>query len=306
MLKLFKRITIKVAFQTFYKHFSYLNLEQTIEYFSILGGIEENITIDYFDDIFSMLESNFVDNFKKFHALVSPSYLLEAPYRDVLMSVARGDAKFYSVIRKSKLSQSVGEEIIQELISLNVLSIEKSRETPLSSHPKNKIKKHLRSYRIQDKLRFTQPFMRFWFGFVSYYRDDLIVGRADTFLNNFHKNYKVLHSLVYEQLCNTLLIEYYADSRPLLSSGSYWDQHTEFDILAIRDDKRLILGECKYTNRKVCKNEFTKLKVKANHSGIRVDIYALFSKSGFSNELLGLKSKDLLLFDLDDIAKIIQ
>ncbi|HIE35581.1 MAG TPA: hypothetical protein EYP79_05250, partial [Campylobacterales bacterium] len=64
----------------------------------------------------------------------------------------------YSVIRKSKLSQSVGEEIIQELISLNVLSIEKSRETPLSSHPKNKIKKHLRSYRIQDKLRFTQPF----------------------------------------------------------------------------------------------------------------------------------------------------
>jgi len=56
-----------------------------------LGGVEESIELDYFDDVFSMVESNFVQNFSKFQILVSPSYLLETPYREVLMAVARGD-----------------------------------------------------------------------------------------------------------------------------------------------------------------------------------------------------------------------
>ncbi len=270
----------------------------------MLGGIEESITLDYFDDIFSMVKHNFVDDFKKFHALVSPSYLLETPYREVLMAVARGDGKFYSVLRKARLNQSVGEEIIKELVSLNVLKVEASREAPLRIHPKHKVKKHLRSYRIQDKLRFVQPFMRFWFGFVSYYRKDLIVGKGDAFLENFQKNYERLRTLIYEQLCDALLVDYYAKTTPLLSSGSYWDQHSEFDILAITSDKQLILGECKYKERKICKNELTKLKMKAEQSGIAVNMYALFSKSGFSKELLGMKEKHLLLFDLDDLSKI--
>jgi len=281
-----------------------LTTEQALEYFSILGGIEENITLDYFDDIFSMVKHNFVDDFKKFHSLVSPSYLLEKPYRELLMAVARGDGKFYSVLRKANLSQSVGEAIIKELVDLNVLWVEESRETPLRIHPKHKVKKHLRSYRIQDKLRFVQSFMRFWFGFVSYYRKDLIVGRGDAFLDNFQKHYERLRSLVYEQLCNALLVEYYAKTTPLQSSGSYWDQHSEFDILAVTSNKQLILGECKYKERKICKNELTKLKMKAEQSGIEVNMYALFSKSGFSNELLGMKEKHLLLFDLDDLSKI--
>lgn len=253
-----------------------------------------------------MVKHNFVDDFKKFHALVSPSYLLETPYREVLMAVARGDGKFYSVLRKAKLNQSVGEDIIKELVALNVLKIEASRETPLRIHPKHKVKKHLRSYRIQDKLRFVQPFMRFWFGFVSYYRKDLIVGRGDAFLENFQKNYERLRTLVYEQLCDALLVDHYAKTTPLQSSGSYWDQHSEFDILALTSDKQLILGECKYKDRKICKNELTKLKTKAMQSNIQADKYALFSKSGFSNELLSMKDKNLILFDLNDLNNIMR
>jgi len=50
----------------------------------------------------------------------------------------------------------------------------------------------------------------------------------------------------------------------------------------------------------------TKLKDKASQSGIKVDAYALFSKSGFSNELLGLESETLLLFDLDAYARLLR
>ena len=64
---------IKNLFKTFCEHNPHLALEQSVEYFSILGGAEDQIEIDFFDDIFSMVESNFVQNFSKFQMLVSPS-----------------------------------------------------------------------------------------------------------------------------------------------------------------------------------------------------------------------------------------
>lgn len=280
-------------------------MEQAVEYFSILGGIGENIELDYFDDVHSMVESNFVDHCSTFQALVTPSYLTETPYREVLMAVARGDGKFYSVLRKAKLSETLGEEIILELVALNILKIEVSRESPLRIHPKHKLKKEHRTYRIQDKLRFVQPFMRFWFGFVSYYKKELLMGKGNAFLVNFENNYERLRTLVYEQLCDDLLVQHYETTTPIISSGSYWDIHSEFDILAVTQSKKVILGECKYKDRKVCKNELTKLKAKALESGLKVDVYALFSKSGFSNELLHLQDDNLLLFDLNDLNVLI-
>jgi len=276
-----------------------LELEQAVEYFSILGGIGKNIELDYFDDVFSMVESNFVQNFTKFQTLVSPSYLLESPYREILMAVARGDGKLYSVLRKAKVSEALGEKIVQELVDLNVLKVEASRETPLRSHPKHKLKKEQRSYRVQDKLRFVQPFMRFWFGFVTYYKKDLALGKGDAFLKNFEKHYERLRSLVYEQLCDALLIQHFEEHNMIVDSGSFWNINSEFDILAVSQDKKIILGECKYKDRKVCKNELTKLKAKAVESGINVDVYALFSKSGFSNELLQTQE-----FDLNDLKAL--
>ena len=278
-----------------------MEFEQAVEYFSILGGMGKNIELDYYDDVFSMVESNFVQNFAKFQDLVSPSYLLENPYRDILVAAARGDGKLYSVLRKAKLSETLGEQLVQELVELNVLKVETSREAPLRSHPKHKLKKEQRSYRVQDKLRFVQPFMRFWFGFVMMYKQDLVSGKGDAFLKNFEKHYERLRSLVYEQLCDALLVQHYADASPIVESGSYWNIHSEFDILAVNKNKKIILGECKYKERKVCKNELSKLKAKAEQSGINVDIYALFSKSGFSNELLQTKDEKLLLFELEDL-----
>jgi len=280
-------------------------MEQAIEYFSILGGLGKDVEIDYFDNIDSMVMYNFVENFSKFQSLISPSYLLETPYRELLVSVARGDAKFYSVLRKAKISESSGEKIIDELVSLGILKIEYSRESPLRIHPKNKLPKDQRAYRIQDKLRFVHPFMRFWFGFVTYYRKDLVLGKGDDFLENFTQHYERLRSLVYEQLCNDLLLQYYADKEEILSSGSYWNIYSEFDILVVIKSGKIILGECKYKDRTVCKNELTKLKQKAAESSIKVDVYALFSKSGFSKELLSMQDEKLLLFDLDDLKVLL-
>jgi len=300
-----ERDFIKVAFQKFNQSYSYLSLEEAVEYFSILGGLSESLELDYFDDVFTMVKTNFVDDFTTSESLVSPSYLLETPYREVLTAVARGDGKFYSVLRKAKLSESSGQKLIDELVSLHILKVEHSREAPLRVHPKHKLPREQRAYRIQNKLRFVQPFMRFWFGFVSHYRQDLLLGKGDKFLENFTQHYERLRSLVYEQLCNDLLLTYYEDKVEILSSGSYWNIYSEFDILVVTKNKKIILGECKYKERIVCKNELTKLKQKAAESDMKVDVYVLFSKSGFSKELLSMKSESLLLFDLGDLKVLL-
>jgi hypothetical protein len=55
----------------------------------------------------------------------------------------------------------------------------------------------------------------------------------------------------------------------------------------------------------VCKSELSKLKQKAEVSNLNVDIYALFSKNGFSKELLNGNRDNLLLFDLNDFERLL-
>ena len=108
---------------------------------------------------------------------------------------------------------------------------------------------------------------------------------------------------MFEQLSQELLDTYFSEQ--LIVNGNYWDKHSEFDIWATHKDGRKILGECKYTNRRVCKSELSKLRQKAETSALKVDTFALFSKNGFSNELRNCTSKDLLLFELEDFKDLL-
>ena len=274
-------------------------------YFSLYGGIEEQIDLNLFEDGSLSVEINCVQQFVETENLISPSYLLETPYRDVLIAIARGDGRLSNIYRRARVGESAGREIIDTMVSLGVLSLELSRQAPLRVHPKHLLKKNLRSYRIEPKVRFVKPFYRFWFGFVAPFREALLAGDSLQFTQNFEQHKERTYSLVFEQLSTALLNQFFQNKDPIVSQGSFWDHHSEFDLLAITKSQKIILGECKYTSRKVTKKELTKLKEKALHSGIKVDTYVLFSKSGFSNELMGIKSKKLLLFTLEDFFTLL-
>ncbi len=276
-----------------------------MDYFAFFGGIGTTIELDFFDDLDDVMLHQVLINIKELETLISPSYLLEAPYRNLLIAVARGDGKLLNVFRRARINETAGGEVISELVDLGILELETSREAPLKEHPKHKLKKHLRSYRIQAKARFNLPFFRFWFGFVEPYRRDILQGKTQAFLENFAQHQDRCVSLVFEQLSGVLLKLYFSDNDPLLTEGSFWDRHSEFDLLSISSCGKVILGECKYKGRKVCKNELNKLKEKASHSGISVDIYALFSKNGFSNELKQSQDDTLLLFELEDFKRLL-
>lgn len=89
---------------------------------------------------------------------------------------------------------------------------------------------------------------------------------------------------------------------PNLDLYSYWTKEFEVDMYAKSDSFGYIIGEVKFKDRKVCKNTLNLLDNKAEKIGIKPNFTFIFSKSGFSNEMLSLKRNDLKLFDLEDFA----
>jgi hypothetical protein len=62
----------------------------------------------------------------------------------------------------------------------------------------------------------------------------------------------------------------------------------------------------RYANTKSKKSELSKLQEKCEQANIKPDIYALFSKAGFSNELKGLKGSNLKLYGMKHIQALLK
>jgi len=295
---------IAALLQAFHRAFPYLEIDPLIEYFSFFGGVEDRVKLDLFGGLEANIQDQILDRFALASAWITPSYLLDDPYRKLLTAVARGDGKLLNIFRRAGLSETVGGQLLNELESLGILRIETSRESKSSRQHGQQLPKDVRRYRIQSKARFVRPFHRFWFGFAAPYGRELVEGKAQRFWENYHRHRDRALSYVFEQLSNALLAHRLAPSDPILSQGSWWDRRSEYDLLAITRSGRVILGECKYTGRAVTKGELTKLQDKAAQTGIRVDTYALFSRSGFSKELEGMAGEGLLLFGIEAFGEL--
>ncbi len=282
-----------------------MGVEELLEYFAVYGGVEDRVEFDFFEDLEESVLRHFGREFAFSAQWVEPAYLRESPYRNLLTALARGDAKMLGAFRRAGLGEGAGGSILGDLCERGILEIEHSREAPIRSVRGQPIRKELRGYRIQDKVRFRKPFDRFWFGFVEPYAQALEGGDFQAFLENYRRHRERAVTLIFEQLSNLLLELHFAPKDPLLSRGSHWDYHSEFDLLAHTKSGRLILGECKYTGRPVCRNELKKLREKARISGIRADLFVLFSRSGFSRELRESSEKDLLLFELKNFQRLL-
>ncbi len=238
---------------------------------------------------------------------LTSSYLLDKPYREFLIAVATGDGKIFNVFRRAKFSDEVGGAILSELERIGILHLEDSREKPIKRIGKLEIKKEFRRYRIQPKIRFTKPFYRFWFGFIEPYRKDLLFRKSSQkFWQNFKEHKNMAVSFLFEELSNLLLERIFLDSDPIVSKGGLWTKNGEFDLLCYTKSGKVILGECKFKGKKVCKSELTKLKEKSLELDFEIDKFALFSKAGFSKELKEIKDKDLMLFELKDFEILLK
>jgi len=110
---------------------------------------------------------------------------------------------------------------------------------------------------------------------------------------------------VFEELSQRYLRRRMGDD-PWLRCGSYWDRQIELDILARAPQGGFIVGECKWTNTKMNRGELLKLEEKCALVGLEPEAVWLFSKRGFSNELLSVRDERLHLVDAEALHTLLE
>ena len=287
-----KHPTLFQQFRSFYFQNNPKDLEQAIEYFSVFGGMGWSVDMD--KPLFEVIETKLLKNYAYIHGDITKLTNSNKLSHALLSAIAMGDRRMFSSFKRARVSREEGDEAVDTLHERGLIEVEYSLELPLKEEDHN-----------SDKLNFTQPFMRFWFSFISPFYKTIKEGNYKEVKESFANREQGFNDLVFEKLSQELLKKSFQDD-PILEIGSYWDKNVEIDILARSSSGKLIAGSCKFVDAKVKKTELTKLKEKCALAGLEPDIFVVFSKNGFSNELKSLKSETVKLFTLKSFKSLVE
>ncbi len=283
--------TLLEQFRSFYYQNNPKDLEEAIEYFSIFGGMGWDV--DTSVPPINLIESKLLRNYTYIHGDITKVTKSDKASHALLSGVASGDRRTHSAFKRARITKAEGESVIDSLCAMGFMSIEKSLETPPNGEE------------IADKLNFSVPFMRFWFAFISPYFKSIKEGDFKEVKEKFANRESGFSNLIFERLSKELLKKSFKEDR-IVEIGSYWDRDVEIDILAKTKSGKIIAGACKYSNSKANKSDLTKLKEKCEAAKLTPDIFVLFSKSGFSNELKNEKGDDLKLYALKNFKTLVE
>ena len=280
------------------------DMETQISYFSVFGGL--NWQIDTTQEISLLIKSLILDNFAILNEKIDEITLKNDANKRLLKALATGDRRIFSAFNRAGLNNGNGGAALHYLQEKGIIELEYSREEhPRNLYPNKKLKKEEARYRISHKVLFTHPFIRFWFYFIQPNIKNIAAENYEKVLQEFALKRNSYTSLVYEELSEVLL-NYHLRDADIVSSGSYWNAKIEIDILTLTKDKKIYIGECKWTNHKVNKKEFHKLYDKCKKLGIEPTQIVLFSKRGFSKELEQMQGAKLALYTSDDFMSLLK
>ncbi|WP_232087571.1 DUF234 domain-containing protein [Campylobacter sp. 2014D-0216] len=216
-----------------------------------------------------------------------------------LSVLSKNDRKRFSINKSIPHFQALG--IINKLLDKNILVLEKSQEKPAIKNKRQKVKKELRSYIVQDKVVFKNHGLRFFFYFIYPNLSLIVSNKTEELLGIIKTNLENYQSLIFEFLCKDFL----AKKLKVEQVFSFWNYYCEIDLYYC-ENNFCVLGEVKFKERKICKNILNILKNKAKQLQVQPNLYVLFSKRGFSKELVANKERNLLLYTLEDFKFLIE
>ncbi len=269
------------------------DIPKTIEYFSVFGGMGWNIDLTIPLD--ALIEQKILKNYRYIHGDITKITQSNKLHHAILTALATGDGREHSAFKKARAGRHEGEESVDFLEDNDLLMREKSQAKPLDS-----------SEEVSDKLRFTLPFMRFWFANVSPYYKGIKEGDFSEFNTAWENTKTEFSNVIYERLVLELVKMSFSKSDPIMKIGSYWDNTTSLDILAKTKSGKVIAGTWKLSKSKAKKSELNKLKADCDRIDLPADIFIIFSKSGFSNELKQEKGESLKLLTLKNLNELIR
>lgn len=284
-------------FKNFKKFFKSLDNLKLLEFYSVIGGIPRYIEIfDETLDVFENIRRNVLH--KNSYLYEEPKFILKEEIKDpityfsILQVISQGEHKIGKIASKLGMQTQNLTSFIEKLIELDILE----RKVPTTEENPEKSKKGL--YFIKDN------FFNFWFKYVFPYQNYLETGKYDYVLDKIKSDFHVFESFTFEEI----VLEYIYDLDipfHIYKAGKWWDKDTEIDVVAVGEDS-ILFGECKYWDSLVGVNVLHQLKEKAKKvdwkKDKRKEYYAVFSKIGFTKELIDLAKKDksILLFNFQE------
>ncbi len=271
-----------LRFEYISEFFEKKSQNELIELYSILDGVPKYL--EMFKDsknIYKSIKDNILD--KNSYLYEEPRYILQSEvkeplnYFSILETIANGEHKIGKIAGKLNKNVQNITSFISKLIELDVLY----KEVPITEKQPSKSKKGL--YFIKDN------FFRFWFLYVLGNKSQLEIENSDVVLEKIKENFSGFVAKTYEDIC----IEYTLKNYDVLKCGRWWSKSEEIDLIAVAKNYMLV-GECKYSNKKVGTDILVLLQKKSLHVELKLPIekYILFSKSGFTDELIELSKKD--------------
>ncbi|MCV3481596.1 DUF234 domain-containing protein [Campylobacter lari] len=275
-----------INFSDFSKRCEALELKNIFDFYSIFDEFEFDLKLSLYDNILNVFDIlsclNLDDNALK-----------------ALSVLSKNDRKRYSINKSIPHFQALG--LVNKLLEKNILILEKSQEKPIVKNKRQKIKKELRSYNIQDKVVFKNQGLRFFFYFIYPNLNLIEMKRYNELMEIIQENLEKYQSFTFELLCK----EFLAKKLKVEQVYSFWNYYCEIDLY-YKKENFCVLGEAKFKDRKICKNVLNILKNKAKILNLKPNLYVLFSKNGFSKELVENKEYNVFLYTLDDFDFLIK
>jgi len=272
------------------------SFEEKIKTYSILGGIPYFLEqFDHEKSIEENIQDNILNKGSVLHNEVG--FLMREEFRDpinyytILKSISRGNTKFSEIQNDTGIDKNNLSSYLSVLRNLHLIK----RRIPVTKKESKKGR-----YYLEDN------FFRFWFNFIFPNKSQLET-KNEVLLDKIMKDLDRFVSFVFEDICREMLIHEQGASE----IGRWWYKEDEIDIVALNERRsKILFGECKWSKNKVTFSLLDDLKEKAKKvrwkNDERKEEYALFSKNGFSDELIehSNESVELKLYPLEKIRSV--
>ena len=199
-----------------------------MSFFQASCSVEENIATTLLDQFSPMFNE--------------PDFLLREElkevekYHTVLMALADNRNTISEIADFSGISVRVMPYYLRTLRELGYIG----RHTPLTGERPNA---RVVRYVLRD------PLLRFWFRFIFPHQSLLLAGEnAAPMLALIRRELDSYFGSCFENLCREALAVSYA-KRQILTKFEiveYWDKNIQIDVVGVREDNRIDLGECKW------------------------------------------------------------
>lgn len=276
----------QIPFSFYHEFYPGLSEDDCIKRYAVTGGVPKYIEL-FSDkpDIYEAIRENVMS--KNAFLYAEPEFLLQKEvteignYFSLLKTIAAGNHKLGKIAAVMETPQTSLTKYLRILSELDLVE----REVPVTEENPERSKKGL--YKIKDN------FIRFWFRFVYPYQGMLEAGQVDYVMAKVRSSFIENHvSYIYEDICRDKVWDFNGRDIEFNRVGRWWDNgNVEIDLVAYDSmGKDILFGECKYSVNKKGIEILQQLREKAKvvewNRDARNECYVIFSRAGFTDELL--------------------